>query len=186
MLAIGKALDVRAMAYVLAGSRAAPPVALPADLAPAAWVAVQEYGRRLDHALHGYEQQEEARAKQTLFNGSYGLLQYAPGWGGGVAGIAVPYLARAMGADGTWSNGARGSALGPDDAAAAAPAARAARAREVYERTVQVLGLPAPPTSPVVQWWQPLIDAATGPDLESPDDKRKASGVEKLTRLMHK
>ena len=144
------------MAPVLSPSAGvASSLALPAVLAPAAWIAVQEYGRRLDYALHGYELQERAEAKQTLFDGSYGLLQYAPGWVGGVASFAVPYLGRAMGADGRWDNGSRGPALGADDAVAAAAAANAARARQVYDRTLGVLGLPAPPTSPVIPWWKP-------------------------------
>jgi hypothetical protein len=183
MLAIGQALDVRAMAYVLARSRPASSVALPAVLAPAAWVAVQEYGRRLDYALHGYEQRQDALAKETLFNGSYGLLQYMPGWGGSLAGIAVPYLARAMGADGRWSNGTRGQALSADDAVAAAAAATAAQARQVYDRTLRVLGLPVPPASPVIEWWQPLYDAADEPDLRTPGEKKKVSGVAKLTHV---
>jgi hypothetical protein len=199
MLAIGHALDVRAMAEALAGSRPAPSVALPAVLAPAAWVAVQEYGRRLDYALHGYEQQEDALARQTLFNGSFGLLVWLPGWGGPVASYVVPYLARAMGADGRWDNGSPGwQALGAADALTAvasgsgimgpATPEAVARARQVYDRTLGVLGAPAPPTSPVIPWWKPAWDAASEPDLEIPDEKakKKASAVAQLGHLLYK
>lgn len=188
LLAITHALDVRAMAHVLSPSAGvASSLALPAVLAPAAWTAVQEYGRRLDYALHGYELQELAQAKQTLFEGSYGLLQYVPGWVGGVATFAVPYLGRAMGADGRWDNGSQGPALGADDAVAAAAAANAARARQVYDRTLGVLGLPAPPTSPVIPWWKPGVDVASDP--APPDKKRskkEASVLRKLAHLMPK
>jgi hypothetical protein len=200
MLAISHALEVRAMAYVLAGSRPAPSVALPAVLAPAAWTAVQEYGRRLDDALHGYELQEDALAKQTLFNGSYGLLVWLPGWGGLVASYAVPYLARAMGADGRWDNGSPGGrALGAADAVTAvasgsgimgpATPAAVARARQVYDRTLGVLGLPAPPTSPTIPWWKPGLDVGSEPDLDLPDKKkakRTAAVVSELAHLIPK
>jgi hypothetical protein len=185
MLAITHALDVRAMAHVLSPSAGvASSLALPAVLAPAAWTAVQEYGRRLDYALHGYELQELAQAKQTLFEGSYGLFQYAPGWLGGVASFAVPYLGRAMGADGRWDNGSQGSALGADDAVAAAAAANAARARQVYDRTLGVLGLPAPPTSPIIPWWKPGLDVASDP--EPPDGKKSKKATKKEASVLRK
>ena len=162
-------------------------LALPAVLAPAAWTAVQEYGRRLDYALHGYELQEPAEAKQTLFDGSYGLLQYAPGWVGGIATFAVPYLGRAMGADGRWDNGSRGPALGADDAVAAAAAANAARARQVYDRTLDVLGSAG--SSDVAG--HPVVEAGArrGQRSRAPrqeEAKKEASVLRKLAHLVPK
>jgi hypothetical protein len=169
MLAVDEALAIRSLAFVLSPSHPGTSVALPAVLAPAAWVAVQEYGRRLNYALHGYEQMALAKGKARLFSGSYGLLALAPGWGGLAAGFVVPYIARAMGADGRWINGTLGGrALGAGDAVTAvesssgvagpfAPSAEE-RARQVYDRTLRVLGTPVPPTSPVIPWWQPAVD----------------------------
>lgn len=168
MLAIGTAIDVRAMAYVLSSSGRPPSLALPAVLAPAAWVAVQEYGRRLSYALDGYEQKAHAEARAALYQWSYGLLPtLVPSWGAIVAGVAVAYGARAMGADGTWSNGTPGGReVGAGDAITAVAAGSGvtgpvspsadARVRQVHDRTLRVLGLPVPPASPVIPLWQPL------------------------------
>jgi hypothetical protein len=179
LLAIGHALDVTAMAAVLAGPHTSASLVLPAALAPAAWVAVQEYGRRLDHALHGYEQQEEAAAKETLFNGSLGLLPWlAPAGTGPLADIAVAYLARAMGADGRWSDSPLRQSLGADDAVARVAHATAAEARQVYDSTLRAVGLPVAPLSPVILWWKPAVDIGSDPDSRMPDKKR-ADGVKK-------
>jgi hypothetical protein len=157
---------------------------LPGVLAPAAWVAVREYGRRLENALHGYELQEEAEAKKALFDGSYGLLTFAPGWGGTAATILLPQLAKVMGADGQWTNGSGGQKLSADDAAASVPPATAARAREVYASTLRVLGLPVPPTPPEIRWWEPLMDAASDSGRERSGERAKKT-LPRLSELAH-
>jgi hypothetical protein len=157
--AIGQALALRSVAYRLSPSRPAASVALPVVLAPAAWVAVEEYGRRLEYALHGYEQQADATARAALWQGSYGIIPtFVPGVSGVLAGCAAVGLERALGVDGRWSNGVpTGRVLGPGDAVAAVVSASArqeellpsvARIRQVYQRTLAVLGAPVPPTSP--------------------------------------
>ena len=179
LLAIGQALDVRAMTSAFAGAGGPAALELPAPLAAAAWVAVQEYGRRLDHALHGYELQEDAEAKGTLYNGSVGLLTHAPGAIGLFATILVPYLAVALGADGRWTIGSGGRSLTADDAVAAGSPETAARARRVYVGTLRVLGLPVAPTSPEFRWWEPLMDATS----DSAQDMAKAKGEKSLSRF---
>jgi hypothetical protein len=90
-----------------------------------------------------------------------------------------------MGADGRWSNGApEGRALGAGDAVSAVVSASGlmgptspsagARIRQVYDRTLGVLGSPAPPTSPVIPWWKPGMDAVSVPDPGPAIDKAKA------------
>jgi hypothetical protein len=169
MLAVDQALRVRIMAYVLSPSGRTPSLALPAVLAPAAWVAVQQYGRMLSYALDGYEMKADADAKASLFQGSYGLLAFTPGWVGVFMGFVVAYGARALDADGRWNDHTpRARALGVGDAMAGAaartgvagPFAPSAvdRVEQVYDRTLGVLGTPAPPTSPVIAWWQPAMD----------------------------
>lgn len=188
LLAIGHALDVRAVASVLDGAPTSDSLVLPGALAPAAWVAVQEYGRRLEYALHGYEQQELAEAKEHLFHWTLGMLEFAPGWGGVAAVVVLPYLARALGAGGEWSNGSQGQALSAADAVAVVDPATAARARQVYGSTLRVLGLPVPPTPPEFKWWEPLMngksDAAR--DMTGKKAEMSLSRLENLARVLPK
>jgi hypothetical protein len=169
VLAIGQALAVRSMAYVLSPSTRRPALALPVVLAPAAWTAVQQYGRMLDYTLDGYEKKADAEARATLYQGSYGQLAHLPGWIGPVAGIAVAYGARALDADGTWNDHTpQAPALDAGDAMAAVTSASgiagpytqsaADRTEQVYDRTQEALGIPVPPASPVIPFLQPLWD----------------------------
>lgn len=175
--AIGQALAVSSVASLVSGSRHDEAVVLPAVLGPAAWIAVQEYGRRLDFALHGFEQQENAVARAALWDHSYGAIpRLIPGTTGVFAGMGMTCLARWVGTDGRWSNGTvEGRALGPGDALGAvlAAAGRQApatasideRVRQVYEHIRAALGTPVPPTSPDISLGQALLEGIDPTDV---------------------
>jgi hypothetical protein len=145
----------------------------PAVAVPAAYVAVQEYGQRLAHAIRGFQAQAAAEQAETEWNWTWGLLaNLVLGRLGPLAGVAEGYGAIFAGADGTWENGidhglrfdreaAAGlvlAELGPDRVAAAPEAA--GQASVAYDRTAEALGSPTPPTSPPTDWFEPLVDAA--------------------------
>ena len=95
-----------------------PAVAAPAVAVPAAYVAAQEYGQRLAHSLHAFEQQEDAENKQLLWDSTVGLVGFLPGWWGVGAGLVEGYAAIALGMDGTFEVGAdRGLHFDAGDAA---------------------------------------------------------------------
>ncbi|TQN41310.1 hypothetical protein FHU33_0674 [Blastococcus colisei] len=161
----------------LAGSSRAHP--LPAVAVPAAYLAVQEYGQRLNHALDGFELQEEAENKERLWNWTAGwvleVVSYVP-----VKPVAV--AADVLGAygplfldmDGTFEQlpdrglrhdadmaGANALAALPPDLTARADAVRA-QAEASYRRTAGWLGDPVAPTSPEKDWVGATLDLLTG------------------------
>ncbi|MFP5370039.1 MAG: hypothetical protein ACLGI3_04735, partial [Actinomycetes bacterium] len=148
-------------------------VPLPAVAVPAAYFAVQEYGQRLAHALHGFEARAAAGAAEAGWDGTIGLVaELLPRHLGVWAGLAEGYLAIALGADGTWENGRdtglsfpRGAAtgqvladLGLDDEVTTSLLAGQVAAS--YQRAASALGDPRPPTSPETDYTAPLQDAA--------------------------
>jgi hypothetical protein len=149
-----------AQPHDLAGSSRANP--LPAVAVPAAFLAVQEYGQRLTHALDGYEIQDEAEDRAALWNWTAGLLlevvSYVPakpvGFLADVVGAFGPVV---LGMDGSFevppdeglrfgADGAAVSAVAglPPDVAGRAAAVEA-QAGASYRRTAAALGAPEAP-----------------------------------------
>jgi hypothetical protein len=151
------------------------PAPLPGVAVPAAYLAVQQYGQRLAYALHGFEAREIAENRELWWHLSVdSIVNLIPGpWGVG-AGVVAGYLAIWMNMDGTWENGVdRGLVFDRADAAAEAlaqlPPDRSAdvvtvarQARAAFDRTARALGLPRPPTSPEVDYLEPVLDGMAG------------------------
>jgi hypothetical protein len=109
----------------------------------AGYLAVREYGQRLDHALGEFAAQEEAIRRFFATTVVTEVVSRVPRWGGGAAG-ALTALSVVVDADGTW----KGSPdEGPQFAAPCGPEAAAA-----YERVAAVLGAPTAPASPPTDW----------------------------------
>jgi hypothetical protein len=155
-----------------------------AAVVEAAFVAAREYGRRLAHALHGFEQQAAAELRKSRWGWSWGLLPnlVRHAGAGAAAGIASDYLAIALDRDGTWENGPdHGPVLDAGDAARAARRSPSvlsvaeltaidAQARTAFENTLDALGRPKPPTSPETDWWAPLKQAGVGVVVDKAGD----------------
>jgi hypothetical protein len=151
---------------------------LPAVAVSSAYLAVQEYGQRLAHALHGFEQQDDAENREWFWDHTFALLGQLPSWWGVAGGVAEGYVAIALGMDGTWDNGAdhglhfdRETAaesmvadLSPDRAVDADALARQARA--AFDRTARLLGRPQAPESPDEDYVEPFLDGAAGAAME--------------------
>jgi hypothetical protein len=162
-----------------AGPEGAGPLSpLPAVAVPAAYVAAQEYGQRLAHSLHAFEQQEDAENKQLLWDHTVGLVGFLPGWWGVGAGLVEGYAAIALGMDGTYEVGAdRGLHFDSGDAAdlvaEGLPTERAvdtavvvAQARAAYDRAMRALGAIPVPESPEHDFLEPFVDFAGGAAAE--------------------
>ena len=168
------------IAKALAGWAAAAPVddrelvgltEVPAFTAPAAYVAVQEYGQRLAEALYGFEQQAFAEDRAFLFDMTIGLIPaLLPDPVDTPFDVVTGYLAMWLGFDGRWSNGPVRGTFDPDDAVVqvvanlsgeqgAALERIAHKSREAYERTATLIGSPKPPQSGEAHWYGPLVDA---------------------------
>jgi hypothetical protein len=156
-----------------------PTAPAPAVAVPSAYVAAQQYGQRLVHALGGYEAQAEALRRQLAWQWTGGLVEFVPGTIGEVGGFIEGFIAIALGADGTWDYGVdRGLEFDRDMAARESVAALhpqqlaevyevARQARLAFDRTTAVLGDPAPPESPPADWRGTLLDAVTpGPSVD--------------------
>jgi hypothetical protein len=173
----------------VAGSGPAAP--LPAVAVPSAYLAVQDNGQRLTHALDGFELQEEAENKALVWDWTAGLalelLSYAPAKPVALAAELVNgYAPILLGADGTFDVPADpGLRFDAGDAARSAfatlPPAQAGQAHAVREqaeasfwRTVETLGVPRPPESPEADWLTPTVEIVTGElaDLTKSDHRR--------------
>jgi hypothetical protein len=174
--------------YDLAGSSRADP--LPAVAVPAAYVAAQEHGQRLDHALDGFELQEEAQNRERLWNWTAGLLldvaSYSP-----VPAVAVvadvvgAYAPLLLDVDGTFEQGQdRGLRFGADDAVAQAlatlppeatgrAAAVEAQAEAAYRRTADQLGAPEVPVSAERDVVDATLDLVTDGLIDLAEDERR-------------
>lgn len=141
-----------------------------------AFVATREYGQRLAYALHGFEQQAAAELSKDRWDAATTVLTapVAPARRlGRILGSdpfekALDYGAMVVGWDGTWDNGVdeglrfgRGVAvravLGslPDEGPETEMLAT--RAVVAYDRSLEALGRPSPPTSPVRDYVGPLL-----------------------------
>jgi hypothetical protein len=181
---VGEALFDWARAEIAAGTVIDPSAPAPAVAVPSAYLAVQEYGQRLDHTLDAFEARAAAQRRALGWDLTVGLVGYLPGMAGNVGGVIEGYAAIALDMDGTWDNGvdrglvfdggtaadASRADLGPAAAAEAREVAR--QARIAFHRTAAVLGDPTPPESPPVDYLGPLFDAL----LPGPDDLRRPGG----------
>jgi hypothetical protein len=169
-----------------------PPPLLPAVVVPNAYLAVQEYGRQLAHALSEIDLQEEAQDRAFLWNMTVRLAtDLTPGPWGTAAGIIADYVAMELDLDGTWdSSGFHGPEFAPDvptpeEMAALTPedwttVDRMARmAQSAFAGVQQVVGTPESPESSATHWWGPLLDALKpGPsDLIEPLGRRQIPDV---------
>ncbi|SOD94191.1 hypothetical protein [Blastococcus haudaquaticus] len=167
---------VAGQSHDLAGSSRAEP--LPLFAVPGAYVAVQEYGQRLSHALDGYELEHAAQQRALVWNFSAGLVLEVASFSrvplvsviaDGLKVVGPPLL----NADGTFTQGPdRGLRYGedvagadvvatlPPDLSARVDAARA-QAEAAYRRTSGVLGDPDPPISP--ERWRVVLEGLGGP-----------------------
>ena len=152
------------------------PLPPPVVVVPSAYLAVQEYGQRLAHALHGFEQQAEAEHDERVWNWTVGLLaetlRRTPA--SVAASVLEGYAAMATGNDGRWENGADGGKrFDGDDAAAAVlrltpgvddgvRGVLAGSARAVFDRTSEALGNPRPPVPEEFDGLGPIKDAGVG------------------------
>jgi hypothetical protein len=195
---------VRAVSDALHGWVLTQPVALegtgpssplPTVAVPAAFVAVREYGQRLAYALHGFEQQEAAERRSRQWDATIGLAgNFVRRAGPGVAvGLVVDYAAILLDLDGTWTNGSDdGLFLHEEDAVQTALdglaveggddlGAVTAQAGTAYDRTLDALGTPKPPTSPQKDWGAPLKKAVLDVGVDQLTDVGKRALTD-LTR----
>lgn len=150
------------------------PLPPPAVVIPSAFLAVREYGQRLDYALHGFEEKAHAESKAVGWDWTVGLAfqvrKLAPVAGFGL-GVVEGYAEMALGYDGRWDNGRdNGMHFDGNDAAAAVlgevpvdpaiGAVFAGQARTVFDRTAEALGRPTPPEPPEFDALGPVKDAA--------------------------
>ena len=152
---------------VLAGT--GPQVPLPAASVLGAYVAVQEFAQRTNHALDALEDQAEAQAKQALEQYTFGLLAEVPGPVGVGLGLVEGLSSIPRHTDGTWIDRVdRGLVFGRGDAAALAraPAPQGDRdtrdvvrqARAAFDRTAAVLTARPAPVSPRADMLAPCAD----------------------------
>lgn len=147
-----------------------------------AYVAAQEYGQRLAHALHGAAEMRAAMdrwlivalaevATSPLFRGDPGDL----------AAAELPYVETGLHGDGAWDNGPdTGLVFTATDAAVAAAASlppgapdtesTARLAADSFGRAAAVLGTPQPPVPTPCDEWQQLLHEVpyVGPILGPP------------------
>jgi hypothetical protein len=160
-------------------ARSGPAAPSPAVAVPSGYLAVQEYGQRLAHALDGFELQEEAENKELFWSWTVGLaldlVSHVPLKTIGIAADLVNgYGPILLGMDGTFDVPVdRGLRFDAEDAVAdslaALPPDLAVQAHAVrmqadasYRRTAAALGLPEPPESPETDLVGPLVEIAVG------------------------
>jgi hypothetical protein len=121
---------------------------------PAAFVAVREHGARLAHAMSQHRLQDEAEAKASMWNVTFGIpftaAEMVPGWG--IPAVAAETVVTdVIGTDGSWHNTpdlqrhhSALEAIAAGDAAGG-PVDESLRA---YAGTLQALGPPEVPRAP--------------------------------------
>jgi hypothetical protein len=155
---------------------------------PGAFLAVREYGQRLDHALHGFEEQARAERRQRNWDVTIGpATEVFLKRGGPIGGVLEGYAAMAFGFDGRWDNGrddglhfdrddASDAVLGEVPADPAVLEVLAGQARAVFDRTAEALGGPTPPEPPGLDRLGPLKDAALDAVPGEDSKRRRAAG----------
>ncbi len=172
----------------------APQAASPAAIGvPAAYLAVQEYGQRLAHALQAFEEEAAAKERQWKWDLLVGLPSMLVGGRlNPVVGVLEPFAARWLEADGSWTIAPdRGLTFDSDDAARAALAramegeaapaliAVARESRQAFDLVTAALGELDPPEEPDTHWWSPVLEAVESVGLgraEGVIDARRAPG----------
>jgi hypothetical protein len=145
----------------------APP---PAVAVPSAYLAVQHWAQRSDHALDAMQARETAENREQWWGMTTGLyVQLIPGYLGIAAGVLEGEAAILAGADGTWENEAdRGLRFDRDDAAAAALSrmlpqqaadaqAVTRQAHAAFDRTATALGERRTPQSAESDPLEPVL-----------------------------
>jgi hypothetical protein len=173
----------------LSGTSRANP--LPAVAVPAAYLAVQEYGQRLDHALDGFELQDEAEDREAWWNWTAGLLLEAVSYVpvkpvALVADVVSAYAPLVLDMDGTWEQepdrglrfdaemaGERAVGTLPPDSAGRA-AAVSGQAEAAYRRVAERLGDPEAPVSDGHDWKGATIEVTTGGMVDRATDELRA------------
>jgi hypothetical protein len=171
--AIEQALSAWAQGRPGALVDAAPQAALPAADVLGAYVAVQEFAQRTDHAMDALEDRADAQAKQTLENYTFGLLTLVPGPVGVGLGLLEGGTSMALHKDGTWIDRPdNGLVFVRADAAALARTALAPggvpddvrgvvqRARAAFDRTAASMPIRDAPMSPKADLTS-LLDVGT-------------------------
>lgn len=172
--AIGRGLHGWALVQPTGLDGTGPAQPLPVIAVPSAYLAVQEFGQRHAHTLDGREARETAENREFLWDVTVGFfVSVIQGPVGVGAGVAEGYLKIWGGYDGTWDNGVdRGLDFDGNDAVVAAVAqlsperagdidAVRRQAEAAFDRTARALGETRPPTSPEVDYLEPLEDAVT-------------------------
>ena len=164
---VGDALDEWARGVIAGADAQAQEAAIAVS---GAYLATQEYGQRLSHALDTYEAQEAAQLREVGWNWTVGLVPHVlpKGWGT-VAELLTGYAAIGLRADGTWEDivdsgpvldagtaGEQGLELGGPTRGLVDVVRQA---RSAFERTAGALGDPAPVRSPQSDPWAPVADA---------------------------
>ncbi len=126
----------------------------------AGYLAVREYGQRLDHAVDEFVAQEQAEQRQGTTDLLTGGVSYLPRGGDALAGLGS-VLSVVIDADGTWDASPDAGGQFPVGRAVClaggAPGAAAA-----YEAVAGVLGRPIAPVSPSIDWWGLAADLVPG------------------------
>ena len=182
-----------AQPHDLAGTSMGAP--LPAIAVTSGFVAAQEYGQRLTHALHGFEAQADAELRERVWGA---LVEFPVSLVEGPWSVPLSllegYAAIFLDMDGTWENGvdsgpvldggdavvATRAGLGPDEAATAA--AVSAQARAAYDQAIAALGRPEPPTSEEHDYGEPLYDALSGLAADRLAGLARSSGAGGMAR----
>ncbi len=110
----------------------------------AGYLAVREYGQRLDHALHEFAAEEQAVRRHVTTTVVTEALSHVPRWGEGAAG-ALTALSVVVDADGTWDGS-------PDEGLHARVPSGDLGAAAAYGRVAAVLGSPTAPVPPPIDW----------------------------------
>jgi hypothetical protein len=155
--------------------------------APAAYLAVRQYGVELGWTLDGFEAKADAERRQLGWDFAVGWVGFLPGVLGEGLGALEGFLAIPLGMDGRWANppdpgevftGVQAAATGRaglGGGSSEGAAAIADRAWSAYERVAAAVGSPAPPVPPPADWAEPAADAAS-----AADDVRR--GAQRVTR----
>ncbi|TFV70170.1 hypothetical protein E4P40_21795 [Blastococcus sp. CT_GayMR20] len=193
--ALQRSLGVVPGSSTVAGDGAPHPVVV----LPAAFLAVREYGHRLNHALDGFEAKQRAENVELLWNWTVGLPTTVGGElvrrspVGAALSFAEGSAAILFGADGTWDEPVdRGLRFSSADAAEEARVrwelrrdveSVARQAEEAFERTGAALGIPAAPVSPKANWLDPVVDTVTG-EVVSGGLRTAGRGVNDVVQLL--
>ncbi|SDF91144.1 hypothetical protein SAMN05660662_3800 [Blastococcus aurantiacus] len=155
-------LVLRGLGYLSADPAAADVLDRALDQASAApavqagYLAVREYGQRLDHALHEFAAQEEAVRRDRTTTVLAEVLSFIPRRGDELAGL-VSALSVVADADGTWDGSEDEGLHFPMSSDAPGPAA-------AYQHVAALLGAPIAPESPPVDWVGLATDVMPGGD----------------------